>query len=179
MADSNDSFGLLAEFDSASALYEACEKVRDAGFSHWDAHTPFPVHGLNKAMGIASSRLPHFVFVMGLAGASGAMLLQWWTSAVDYQVLIAAKPLFSWQAFIPVTFEVMVLFAAATSVFGMLFINRLPRWHHALLKVDRFRRATDDKFFISIEASDPRYEGDETAQMLLRAGAKHVEVVES
>ena len=176
---STEPYGLLAEFDSAAELYQACEKVRDAGFSRWDAHTPFPVHGLNKAMGISPSLLPRFVFLMGLTGASGAMLLQWWTSAVDYKVIIAAKPLFSWQAFIPVTFEVMVLFAAGAAVFGMLFINRLPRWHHALLKVDRFRRATDDRFYISIESSDPRYDGDETAQMLLRAGARHVEVVKS
>lgn len=175
----SEPYGLLAEFESTSELYHACEKVRDAGFSRWDAHTPFPVHGLNKAMGIASSRLPHVVFVMGVAGAAGAMLLQWWTSAVDYKIIIAAKPYFSWQAFVPITFEVMVLFAAGTAVLGMLFFNRLPRWYHALLKNDRFRRASDDRFYISIEASDPRYAGDETVELLRRAGAKHVEVVES
>ena len=171
-------YGLLAEFESAADLYHACEQVRDAGFSRWDAHTPFPVHGLNKAMGIAPSRLPYLVFVMGLSGAVGAMLLQWWTSAVDYKVIIAAKPFFSWQAFIPVTFEVMVLFAAGTAVFGMLFINRLPMWHHALLKADRFCRASDDRFYISIEASDPRYEREKTEALLQKAGAKHVEVVQ-
>ena len=175
----SEPYGVLAEFETATQLYLACEEVRDAGFSRWDAHTPFPVHGLNKAMGVPSSRLPHLVFVMGLTGACGAMLLQWWTSAVDYQMIIAAKPYFSWQAFVPITFEVMVLFAAGTAVLGMLFMNRLPRWYHALLKNDRFRRATDDRFYISIEASDPRYAGEETVDLLRRVGAKHVEVVES
>ena len=120
---SAEPYGLLAEFETAAELYHACEEVRDAGFSRWDAHTPFPVHGLNKAMGVPPSRLPHFVFVMGLTGACGAMLLQWWTSAVDYRIIIAAKPYFSWQAFVPITFEVMVLFAAGTAVLGMLFLK--------------------------------------------------------
>src|SRR6185295_3114542 len=112
-------FGVLAEFESSAAIFHACEKVRDAGFRKWDAHTPFPVHNLDKAMGLARSKLLFIVFAMGISGASLAMLLQWWTAAVDYKLIIAAKPLFSWQAFIPVTFEVMVLFSALGAVVGM------------------------------------------------------------
>jgi hypothetical protein len=171
-------FGVLAEFESAADVYHACEKVRDAGFRKWDAHTPFPVHGLDKAMGQKRSILPLIVFVMGLTGASSALLLQWWTSAVDYKLVIAAKPFFSWQAFVPVCFEVMVLFSALGAVFGMLFLSRLPQWYHPLFRVERFKRFSDDRFFISIEAADPRFSADETPRFLKTIGATNVDVVE-
>ena len=174
----NRIYGALAEFDSASKIYKACEKVRDANYSKWDAFTPFPVHGLEHAMGLTRSKLPFVVFALGLSGASGAMFLQYWISAVDYPIIIAAKPYFSWQAFIPVTFEVMVLFSAATTVLTMLFFNRLPRWHHPLLKTARFARATDNGFFIAIEAEDPKFDADQTADFLRSLGATHVELVE-
>ncbi|NJK89641.1 MAG: DUF3341 domain-containing protein [Myxococcales bacterium] len=171
-------YGALAEFESASAIYHACEKVRDAQFSKWDAFSPFPIHGIDHAMGNRRSILPYFVFVMGISGACLAMLLQWWTSAVDYPVIIAAKPYFSWQAFIPVTFEVMVLFSAGTAVLAMLFLNRLPRWHHPLMKVERFARVTDDRFFIAIESTDPKFNAETTPAFLRSLGASHVEIVE-
>ncbi|MEM1025257.1 MAG: DUF3341 domain-containing protein [Myxococcota bacterium] len=175
---SNKTFGVLAEFDTPASVFEACEKVRDAKFSRWDSHTPFPVHGLEFAMGMGRSRLPIFVFACGISGASGAMLLQWWTSAVDYPMIIAAKPFFSWQAFIPVTFEAMVLFSAVSAVLGMLFLNRLPRWHHPLLTSERFKSASDHKFFISIEASDPQFDPEKTPEFLHSLGATYVELVE-
>ncbi|MGF1508109.1 MAG: DUF3341 domain-containing protein [Myxococcota bacterium] len=171
-------YGAVAEFQTAAEIFHACEQVRDAQFTKWDALTPFPVHGLEKAMGLTRSRLPFFVFVIGLSGAAGAMLLQWWTSAVDYPIIIAAKPYFSWQAFIPITFEVMVLFSAASAVLSMLFLNRLPRWYHPLLKYQRFGRATDDKFFIAIEAGDPRFDPEQTPEFLRKLGASHVELIE-
>ena len=175
---SKKTFGVLAQFDTTPAIFHACEKVRDAKYSRWDSHTPFPVHGLEDAMGMTRSRLPFFVFVCGITGASGAMLLQWWTSAVDYPIIIAAKPFFSWQAFIPITFEVMVLFSAGSAVLGMLFLNRLPRWHHPVLKSERFKAASDDKFFISIEANDPQFDPEKTPEFLRSLGASHVELVE-
>lgn len=171
-------YGALAEFESASSVYHACEQVRDAKYKHWDSFSPFPVHGLEKAMGLGRSKLAFIVFWVGLTGAAGAMTLQWWVSAVDYPIIIAAKPYFSWQAFIPVTFEVMVLFSAASTVLIMLFMNRLPRWHHPLLKVARFARATDDRFYIAIEAKDPKFDADKTADFLRSIGATHVELVE-
>lgn len=171
-------WGVLAEFESAHGIYHACEKVRDAGFQKWDAHTPFPVHGLDKAMGIKRSILPFIVLACGLTGVGAAMALQWWTSAVDYQVIIAAKPYFSWQAFIPVTFEVMVLFSALGAVIGMLHLNRLPQFYHSLFHSERFERVTDDRFFISIETADPNFDAERTPEFLRSVGAVHVETVE-
>lgn len=171
-------YGALAEFDTAAQVYEACEKVRDARYQHWDSFTPFPVHGLEKAMGLGRSKLGFFVFWFGISGAIGAMTLQWWVSAVDYPIIISGKPYFSWQAFIPVTFEVMILFSAASSVLLMLFFNRLPQWYHPLLKVERFRAATDNKFFIAIESKDPQFDPQGTQDFLKSVGASHVELVE-
>jgi hypothetical protein len=171
-------YGVLAEFESAPAVYHACERVRDAGFRRWDAHTPFPVHGLEKAMGLKQSRLPWVVLVTGLGGAASGMLLQWWTSAVDYPLVISGKPFFSWQAFVPVTFELGVLGGALGAVLGMFFLNRLPRYYHALFRSRRFERATDDRFFVSIEASDPQFDPTKTPAFLQALGATHVELVE-
>lgn len=172
------SYGLLAEYDSAQAIYKACEQVRDAGYKVWDSYTPFAVHNLDKAMGLAPSVLPWIVFAMGMTGASLALLLQWWTSTIDYPIIIAGKPYFSWQAFVPVTFELGVLFSSFGAVFGMLGLNRLPMWYHSLFNSERFARVTDDKFFIAIEARDPKYDPEKTRELLERTGALHIEEVE-
>ena len=171
-------FGVLAEFDTAASVYAACEKVRDAGFKNWDSYTPFPVHNLDRAMGLKDSTLPWAVLVMGLIGASSGMTLQWWVSAVDYPITYAAKPFFSWQAFVPITFELGVLFAALTSLFAMLHFNRLPQYYHPLFQSERFERVTDDRFFIAIEADDPKFDPKETADFLKQLGATHIETVE-
>ena len=171
-------FGVLAEYASPRDIFHACEKVRDAGFEKWDAHTPFPVHGLNKAMGLRASKVPWVALVMGLTGVGGALLLQWWTSAVDYKLIIAGKPYFSWPAFVPICFEVMVLFAALGAVLGMFHFNRLPQLYHSLFRSKRFERASDDRFFISIEAVDPKFDSEKTAQFLKELGATHVELVD-
>jgi hypothetical protein len=171
-------YGLLAEYDSARAIYHACEQVRDAGYKVWDSYTPFAVHNLDKAMGLAPSVLPWIVFAMGMTGASLALLLPWWTSTIDYPIIIAGKPYFSWQAFVPVTFELGVLFSAFGAVFGMLGLNRLPMWYHSLFNSERFARVTDDKFFIAIEARDPNYDPQKTRELLERTGALHIEEVE-
>jgi len=171
-------YGVLAEFATAPAIYRACERVRDAGFRRWDAHTPFPVHGLERAMGLKRSILPWVVLVTGLGGATAGMLLQWWIHAVDYPLVISGKPYFSWQAFVPVTFELGVLFGALGAVLGMFFLNRLPRYYHSLFRSKRFERATDDRFFVSIEASDPRFDAAKTPAFLQELGATHVELVE-
>lgn len=170
-------YGLLARFADAAALYRGCEQVRDAGYTRWDAHTPFPVHGLDRAMGLPASRLPWIVLFMGLGGAGGAMLLQWWVSAVDYPLVISGKPYFSWPAFVPITFEVGVLCGAIGAVLGMLGLNRLPMHHHPLFTSARFERATDDGFFISIESWDPRFDPVRSAELLKQAGASEVELV--
>lgn len=171
-------FGLLAEFQTTSALYHACEKVRDAGYTVWDAHTPFPVHGLDKAMGLKPTMLSWIVLVAGLGGTVFAIVAQWWLSAVDYPIIISGKPLFSWQAFIPITFEVMVISSVFAIVFGLFHLTRLPRLHHPLFSSARFERASDDRFFISIEASDPKFNREQTHKLLETLGSSHVELIE-
>ncbi len=171
-------FGMLAEFDSAAALYHACEQVRDAGYTAWDAHTPFPVHGLDKAMGMKRTILPFIVFIAGLTGAIVAFYGQYWANGIDYKFIIAAKPFFSWPAYIPVTFEVMVLFSAFGAVFGMFHLCRLPQLYHPLFNSERFERFSDDRFFISIEAADAKYDAAATRALLEGAGALAVELVE-
>jgi hypothetical protein len=172
-------YGVVAEFATAADLYHACEQVRDAGFTKWDAHTPFPVHGLEKAMGLPRSPLPWIVLVMGLTGAAAGFGLQWWVHSSAYPLVISGKPFFAWPAMIPITFELGVLFAAFGAVFGMLALNRLPMHHHPLFESKLFERATDDAFFISIESWDPRFDSSATAQMLQSLGARNVELVES
>ena len=178
MADARKPYGLLAEFDSPGVLLRACRKVRDAGYRHWDSLSPFPVHGIERAMGLTPSPLPWIVLVAGFTGAGAAFALQWWIHGVDYPLIIAAKPYFSWQAFIPITFEVGVLFAAIAAVLGWIALGRLPRWHHPLFESPRFARVTDDRFFIAIEATDPRFSPEQTAELLRQAGAIHVELLE-
>ena len=171
-------YGVLAEFNSAPEIFHACEKVRDKGFKVWDAHTPFPVHGLEKAMGAKGSILAWIVLVLGLSGAAGGMTLQWWINTIEYPLVISGKPYFSWPAFMPVTFELGVLLGSFGAVFGMLGLNMLPQWYHSVFRSSRFHRVTDDKFFISIEAKDPKFDPVATPQFLTEIGATHVELLE-
>ncbi|HCP46913.1 MAG TPA: DUF3341 domain-containing protein [Deltaproteobacteria bacterium] len=177
MSDGQKLFGALAEFANPAELFHACEKVRDAGYGAWDAHTPFPVHNLDRAMGLGSSKVPWICLVTGLSGAIGGFLLQVWVSMHASPLVISAKPLMSWQAFVPVTFELGVLCAAAGAVIGMLFVNRLPHHHSPLFESERFKKASDDGFFISIEAEDPKFDREATAQFLQGLGASHVELI--
>jgi hypothetical protein len=172
-------YGLLAQFATAGDLYHACERVRDAGFTRWDAHTPFPVHGLDKAMGLRRSPLPWIVLAMGLTGVALGFGLQVWVHSVAYPLVISGKPFFAWPAFVPVAFEVGVLFAALGAVFGMFGLNRLPMHHHPLFQSKVFERVTDDTFFISIESWDPRFDASATPKLLESLGARSVELLES
>jgi len=172
-------FGVLGRFAGPRELYRACEHVRDAGYTRWDAHSPFPVHGLDGAMGLRPSRLPWIVLVTGLAGAGGGMLLQWWVSVRAYPLVISGKPLFSWPAFVPVTFELGVLLGALGAVLGMLALNRLPMLYHPLFRSSAFERMSDDAFFISIEAWDPKFDAQASADLLRKIGATSVELVEN
>jgi hypothetical protein len=171
-------WGLLAEFETAPAIFHACEQVRDAGFARWDAHTPFPVHGLDGAMGLKPSVLPWLVLVLGLTGTTVALSLQYWVHSIEYLIVISGKPYFALPAYVPIMFELSVLFAAFASVFGMLGLNGLPMLNHPLFRSRRFDRVTDDRFFITIEAGDPKYDAQKTAEFLRNIGASHVEVVE-
>jgi hypothetical protein len=178
MAKRPRTYGLLAEYETAADLYHACERVRDAGYAAWDAHTPFPVHGLDKAMGLRPSIVPWIVAVMGFSGAGLGFLMQYWMSAVDYPLIISAKPFNSYPAWVPVTFELGILLGSFGAVFGMLGLNKLPQYYHSVFNSSRFHKFSDDKFFISIEARDPKYDLERTRKLLETTGAVAVEEVE-
>jgi hypothetical protein len=171
-------YGILAEYESAHAIYEACKKVRDAGYQKWDACTPFPVHGLEKAMGLKASVLPWAVLVAGITGGVLMTIFMVWVAAYDYPLNIGGKPTWSLPAFVPPAFEMTILFAALTAVFGMFFLNRLPTLHHPLFNSKRFERVTDDRFFIVIETQDPQFEMTKTQKLLEDTGAVKLEILE-
>lgn len=171
-------FGLLAEFADVKTFFHACEKIRDEKYTYWDSHSPFPVHGIDKAMGLKASKLPWITLVMCIAGGTLGMTMQWWMSAVDYKIIVSGKPLFSWQAFIPVTFELTILLGALGTVFGMLHLNKLPMFYHAVFNSKRFEKVTDDKFFISIEARDPKYNEESARALFQQLHAVNIETVD-
>lgn len=171
-------YALLAEFDSVNGILRACEKVRDAGFRRWDAFTPFPVHGMNDAMGLKYTRLPLLVLGAGLTGMTVGLVLQWWMNAHDYKLIVSGKPFMGLPANIPVVFELTILFSAIAAFVGMLAMNNLPMLHHPIFKSERFRKVTTDRFFIAIEADDPKFDEARTTAFLREIGGLAVERVE-
>ena len=171
-------YGLLAEFVNTSSVIHAAEKVRDAGFRKWDVFTPFPIHGMDKAMGLKNSKVGWFSFLGGVTGYTSGMLMIWWMNAVDYKIVVGGKPMFSPFGAFPPSYELTILLGAFGAIGGMLFLNRLPRLHHPLLKNKRFGGATHDKFYIVIETTDPKYSEAETRKLLQAAGSQHIEMVE-
>jgi hypothetical protein len=171
-------YGYIVSFDKVDELLLGARAVRDAGYTKWDAHTPFVIHGLDAAMGIKKTILPYLVFLGGLTGTCAGILLQWWTNAVDYPFLISGKPYFSLPANIPVAFETTILFAAITTLVGMLALNGLPQLHHPLFTSRAFKRVTDDRFFISIEATDPLFDRATTRELLESVSGVQVEEIE-
>lgn len=170
--------GFLVEFETVDGLVHACEKVRDAGYKDWDAHTPFPVHGLNEAMGIKSTLLPWVVLVMAIGGLLTAIGLQWWMNAYDYPYLVSGKPTWSVPANVPVMFELTVLFSGFTCFFGMLAFNGLPKFFHPTFRSKRFERASNDRFFISVMSTDPKFDAQATEGLLNSLGGVSVERLE-
>ena len=158
--------GLLVEFASADALLGAAARVREAGYSKIDAFTAYSVPGLAQALGLPKSRLPWLVFGGALSGGTFGYLMQWYSSTVAYPLNVGGRPLHSWPSFIPVTFELTILGAAFTAVIGMLIAGRLTRLDHPLFSVDAFERASTDRFFICIEASDPAFDSEATRAFL-------------
>jgi hypothetical protein len=172
---------ILAEFKSAHDVLHAAEKVRDAGYVRWDTHTPFPVHGMDRAMGLRDSRLGWIVLSFALVGLSGAFVMMHWMNGVDYPTIVGDKPPGAPEglpSMVPILFELTILLSAFGAVLGMFHLNRLPRHHHPVFESDRFRLASDDRFFISIEADDPKFDVDKTRALLAGAHAANVEVIE-
>jgi len=158
--------GILAEYETPSALVAACKKVRDAGYQKWDTYTPFPIHGIERAMGIRMTSLPWIVLVAALTGLATAIALQWWTNALDYKFISSGKPMWSIPANVPVYFELTVLFSAFAALGGMLLLNNLPHPSHPLDHKQQFAKVTDDRFFLYIERADERWDAAETHEML-------------
>lgn len=174
-SDSSPVAGILAEFDGPEALKAAAAGLRAAGYTRYDAFSPYPVHGLYEVMGRKRTVLPQLVLAGGIAGCLVALLLQWWTNAVDYPYLISGKPLFSLPANIPVTFELIILFGALAAFGGAMVFCNLPELYHPLFGCAKFRQSTTDAFFLVIEAADPTFDETVTAALLESLGALNAE----
>jgi hypothetical protein len=167
-------YGLVAEFDAVSGLMNAVRSARQEGYTRIDAYTPFPVEGLPDALGHPRTRLPWVIFLGGLIGGVGGYFMQYYASAISYPVNIGGRPLNSWPAFIPITFELTVLIGSLTAVLAMLGRNGLPMPYHPLFNVERFAQASRDRFFLCIEARDPKYDPAATRRFLEGLGARAV-----
>ena len=183
-------YGVLAEFETPAAILEAAGRVRDEGYRWWDCHAPFAVHGLDKAMGIKPTILPWIVLGAGLTGATLGFLVQWFTNATSfdlwagvwvrgYDFLVSGKPALSGAVYPVVMFELTVLLAAFACIGCVLLLNNLPRLYHPVFKSERFLRATDDRFFIVIEARDPLFYRGKTQAFLESLGSSAVEELEA
>lgn len=169
--------GIAGLFDDPDALLRAAERVRDAGWKRWDCHTPYPVHGLDAAMGLKPSLVPTICIGAGFGGAAVAMLMQWWMSVVDYPVRIGGKPLFSWPAFVPIAFELFVLLAALATFGAMIHFCRLGRWHSPLHDSGIMEEVTTRRFGVVLDASDELFREDEARRLLEAAGCRDIRQV--
>lgn len=172
-------YGLAAEFPSAAALYHAAEKVRDEGFKRWDVHSPYPIHGMDKAMGLGKSWLSAVVLCGGTTGFITAVCLEFYAGLIGTPAIVHGKPVsfYTVPAFFPVMFELTVLFSAISCVLALLVMNMLPRWNHPMFNWDRFGKATDNGFFLVIEAADPNYSDTKTRELLESLGGQHITLV--
>jgi hypothetical protein len=170
-------YGVVAEFDTPEQLVSAARKVREAGYKQLDAYTPFPIHGLVDVVGFKDEKVPWIVFISGLLGATAGYLLQYYTSVVDYPMNVGGKPLNSLPMFFPVTYECTILFAVFGAFFGMLALNKLPQPYHGVFNTPNFDRASQDKFFLAVEAIDPQFDEVETKRLLEDTDANSVSLV--
>ena len=168
---------VLAEFDSPLALLKCAEKLRDAGHKNFDCHSPFPIHGMDQAMGMKRSPLGWIVGFVAFGAFTAGAVLEWWTSSVDYPLIISGKPFFSYQAYGPVAFAIMVLCSAFAALIGMILLNKLPRYVHPLFNSSRFSRFSNDGFFVSLELDETHFDHKDIEKMLRESGGKNLEVV--
>jgi len=171
-------FGLMAEFGSPDALLAAAERVKAAGYTRTDAFSPFPIHGLDDAIGFKENKVAPIIFIGGLFGLLGGFGLQYWCQVIAYPFNIGGRPLYSWVSWIPPTFEVTILIASISAFVGMLALNGLPTPYHPVFNAPRFERASQDTFFLVIEAADPKFDLDKTKALLAGFGAREVVTVD-
>jgi hypothetical protein len=167
-------YGLMAEFATPEEVLRATRAAVRAGFTHLDAYTPHTVEGLSETLGLKRSRVPFIVLVGGLVGAACGFAMQYFSMTVSYPFNVGGRPLNSWPVFIPITFELLVLVASFSAFFGMLFLNGLPRVYRPMFNVPQFARATQDRFFLCIEATDPRFDRSATRDFLAELGPHDV-----
>jgi hypothetical protein len=171
-------YGVIAEFDNPNDLVHAARKTYEAGYRRINGYSPYPIEELSEAIGFTHTRLPLIVFIGGLIGAIGGFMMQYYIEVIDYPINVGGKPYNSWPAFIPITFETTVLCAAFSAVLGMLILNKLPQPYHPVFNVPNFAMATRDRFFLAVEANDPKFNHDEVVAMLKGFGATEVSDVE-
>ncbi|GAB4274431.1 MAG TPA: DUF3341 domain-containing protein [Opitutae bacterium] len=174
----NKPFGLIASFKTAPDIYEAAKRVRDAGYKKWDVFTPFPVHGMDGAMGLKRSRVPRFTLIGGLTGFWTGVLITWYMNGYDYPLIVGGKPFWSFIFPFPVLYELTILFAAFGTFFGMFISNKLPEHHHPTFDHPAFNKASDDTFFILIQNEDPQYDAEKTRALLEEIGGEEVTLLE-
>ncbi len=171
-------YGLMAEFDSPNAVVAAARQAYSAGYRRMNAYSPFPIEELSEAIGFHRNSLPLIVLIGGILGGLAGYLLLYWTSAIDYPINVAGRPLHSWPAFIPITFECTILGAALFAVFGMLALNKLPMPYHPVFNAPRFELASRTHFFLCIESRDPKFDPKATRQFLEGVSSHEVSDVE-
>ena len=171
-------YGVMAEFDNPEMLWAGAERAHAAGYRRMDAYSPFPIEGLAEVIGFKRTQLPLIVLIGGILGGIGGFYLQYWSSVIDYPLIVGGKPYNSWPAFIPVTFETTILGAALAAVLGMLGLNGLPMPYHPVFNVERFALASRDRFFLCIEAADPKFDLDNTIEFLRSLNPSSIHEVE-
>jgi len=169
--------GVMAEFDDPQALLAATERAFEAGYRRMDAYSPYPIEELHHALGAPATKLPLIVLCGGLLGGGGGLLLQYWVSAIAYPLNVGGRPYFSWPAFVPVTFECTILGAVLSAVLGMLALNKLPMPYHPVFNVARFALASRNRFFLCIEARDPKFSLEDTRTFLETLNPREVTTV--
>ena len=167
-------YGLGAEFSSAAALLEAAKKIYAHGFKKWDVYSPFPIHGMDHAMGFKRSRVSLFSLIGGFTGLTTGFVLIYYTSALNYPLIVQGKPYFALEPSLPIFFELTILLTAFGTILGLLLLTLLPRLYHPVFNWDRFQRATDDGFFLVLEVADPKFDPTASRQLLQGMGGTHI-----
>jgi hypothetical protein len=170
-------YGVAATFNSAKDLFDAAGKVREEGYKEWECYTPIPVHGLDAQMGVGRSKVPCFTLAGGITGFCTGMLIVWYMNAYDYPLIVGGKPYFSMIYPFPVFYELTILFSAFGTLFGMFFLNRLPRHNHPVFEHPSFGRTGDDKYMIVIEIEDQKFDDEETPAFLKTVGGKSITTI--